>query len=515
MAEFLYQNLIDWFQEQLTKGALSAGDKMPSLRSVAKEQGVSLNTAIHGYELLAKDGWIESRPKSGYFVCHRSQLRAAIPLLGEQHQTLSKQFGLTLSQRAQDQITLTGEYNPLMQADLLNMASNGQKCIGQGEKEARQSVVQYLSLLGIQSHLDAVWLANNALAFFTQAVHQFTNKQDNVLVITPCDHRLTQTLLSLGRVPVVITAGAHGADLDLAKTCIEEKNIRLVVLPGQFALPAGQLISNLSLRRWVALLDDTNTPAIEWDMTSYLGYKGSFPITYKSLDTHARILYIGGFEHLDQYGNDLAWALLDGQFSACRETLFASQLTPSRGMQMALSHGLDKNISRKLNAFTRAIWRKSESIKSQLEAEFGNKMSLLPAKGGRFLWLQCDLSLTEHLKALCLNMESKPGLLLGGRVFYEENASEWIGLNVSCNEIDQTLLWLMTGIRHLEASQIRVEDTALAEEDAVEAVERVSADAPLIGKVQKTNEKPNIKSNKDDIEPVYNPMLDLINHDFG
>ena len=83
MAEFLYQGLVDWFQDQVEQNKLTAGDKMPSLRKLAKEQGMSLNTVIHGYELLSQQGWIESRPKSGYFVCHQSQVRPAIMLAAD------------------------------------------------------------------------------------------------------------------------------------------------------------------------------------------------------------------------------------------------------------------------------------------------------------------------------------------------------------------------------------------------------------------------------------------------
>ncbi|WP_191601674.1 GntR family transcriptional regulator [Marinomonas algicola] len=515
MAEFLYQSLIDWFQEQLTKGTLAAGDKMPSLRSVAKEQGVSLNTAIHGYELLAKDGWIESRPKSGYFVRHRSKMRTAIPILGENYQTLSTLFSLSMRAKMQDQMSLTGQFPPLMQADLFTLTANGQKSTGPGERDTREGVIDYLHLLGIQGNSDSLWLGNSALGMFTQAIQLLTQRQDKVLVITPCDHRLTQTVLSLGRIPVVIASGDHGVDLDLVRKCIEEQKIDLVVLPGQFALPAGQLISNLSLRRCIALLDEMNVLAIEWDMVSYLSYKGKFPMTYKSLDTQGRIFYIGAFEHFDSYGNDVAWSLLGSQFAACKDALFVSNLTPALNVQAALSYGLGKNITRKLNRFTRAIWRKSESIKALLEAEFTDRVSLMPAKGGHFLWLQFDSSLIKALQTLFTDVDAKAGLLLGERVFYEPDAGEWLGVNVSCNEVDKTLLWLIEGVRGFELHQDSMENAVLPEEETPEQALAAPADDIQKDVLQKESDNTTTESSKEKIEPVYNPMLDLINHDFG
>ncbi len=90
MADFLYKGVVDWFLDQLSQDAILPGDRMPSLRVLSKQLGLSLNTIIHGYELLSEDGWIESRPKSGYFVCHRSETKPALLLTGEALRTLSR-----------------------------------------------------------------------------------------------------------------------------------------------------------------------------------------------------------------------------------------------------------------------------------------------------------------------------------------------------------------------------------------------------------------------------------------
>ncbi|MFT2110532.1 GntR family transcriptional regulator [Marinomonas sp. 2405UD68-3] len=506
MTEFLYQNLIDWFQEQLAKGAFVAGDKMPSLRSVAKEQGVSLNTVIHGYEVLVKEGWIESQPKSGYFVCHRSQLRAAIPILSDVSQTLTTAALLPFDQRAFNQTALTGQVHPLMKSDLFTLGAKSQTAIGQGDKAVLDGVNEHLTALGIQSKSDSIWLGSSAQAIFTQAVQQLTKVKDKVLVIAPCDYRLTQTLLDLGRVPVVVTAGNHGVDLDLARACIKEQKIRLVVLPGQFSLPAGQLISNLSLRRWIALLDEQNLLAIEWDMSSCLSYKGKWPITYKSLDTQGRVLYIGAFEHFDQYGNDIAWVLLDGKFASFNHVFFAAQLTPSLGVQNGFLQGVKQNLNRKLNGLARAIWRKSERIKAQLDSALGEKVSVMLAKGGRFLWLRFDASLTGSLDSALeiAKTTRKSGLLSGKSVFYENGANEWLALNLTTEELDTTVLWLIETLTKVE------------EVEPVVAVDDSESDT-LGADPTETSETPSKKPPEcqEEIEPVYNPMLDLINHDFG
>ena len=76
-------------------------------------------------------------------------------------------------------------------------------------------------------------------------------------------------------------------DLDEAVRCLRDDEIKLVVFPSQFAFPAGTDVSNLSLRRWLAILQQLEIPAIEWDITSHLGYKSTPLMTYNPVRLEA------------------------------------------------------------------------------------------------------------------------------------------------------------------------------------------------------------------------------------
>ncbi|MDB9194398.1 winged helix-turn-helix domain-containing protein, partial [Parabacteroides distasonis] len=69
--EIQYQKIAKAIALQIKKGVWKTGEKLPSLRAVSHENGVSLNTVIQAYYELEKDGYIISRPKSGYIVSYR------------------------------------------------------------------------------------------------------------------------------------------------------------------------------------------------------------------------------------------------------------------------------------------------------------------------------------------------------------------------------------------------------------------------------------------------------------
>ena len=66
--DFLYQQVADRIEQLIRQEALKTGDKLLSVRTLSKEQGISMSTAFQAYSQLEARGLIESRPKSGYYV---------------------------------------------------------------------------------------------------------------------------------------------------------------------------------------------------------------------------------------------------------------------------------------------------------------------------------------------------------------------------------------------------------------------------------------------------------------
>src|SRR5580698_7656115 len=73
----LYQQVADKVEKLIRTGTLRPGDRVPSVRRACAQHGVSLTTAVQAYVLLENRGFIEARPKSGFFV--RSQFRDRAP----------------------------------------------------------------------------------------------------------------------------------------------------------------------------------------------------------------------------------------------------------------------------------------------------------------------------------------------------------------------------------------------------------------------------------------------------
>src|SRR5918992_4195897 len=64
----LYHQLADQIHELIRAGTLRAGDRVPSVRRLSNQQGVSVSTVLQAYQRLEDIGVIEARPQSGYYV---------------------------------------------------------------------------------------------------------------------------------------------------------------------------------------------------------------------------------------------------------------------------------------------------------------------------------------------------------------------------------------------------------------------------------------------------------------
>ena len=82
----IYAQICDGFRDQIRKGVLSEGDRLPSVRELATSLTINPNTIQRAYRELESQGWVVSVPGKGCFV-------SGVPAGQEnQHEKLLRQF---------------------------------------------------------------------------------------------------------------------------------------------------------------------------------------------------------------------------------------------------------------------------------------------------------------------------------------------------------------------------------------------------------------------------------------
>lgn len=86
------RQIAEQIRAQCLSGILKEGDCLPSVRQLARELAVNVNTVLRVYERLAADGWIEMRHGEGTFVLPPSQHSKTAGEMNHEHEQLVREF---------------------------------------------------------------------------------------------------------------------------------------------------------------------------------------------------------------------------------------------------------------------------------------------------------------------------------------------------------------------------------------------------------------------------------------
>ena len=70
----LYEQLYRYISGEIRSGNLKKNEKLPSKKALASHLNISQNTVETAYFMLMQEGYIYSKPRSGYYVCDISDL---------------------------------------------------------------------------------------------------------------------------------------------------------------------------------------------------------------------------------------------------------------------------------------------------------------------------------------------------------------------------------------------------------------------------------------------------------
>ncbi len=149
----LYEQLYESLAAEMRSGAIPAGTRMPGKRRLAAELSVSVNTVDAAYQILAAEGYLEPKERSGFYVQEYLALptrpEAAVPQAPElpppQEKPEESAVRFDLSTRGVDPGLFPFRTWARLQKELLysspQLLTHGD---AQGDRELRQALADYL-----------------------------------------------------------------------------------------------------------------------------------------------------------------------------------------------------------------------------------------------------------------------------------------------------------------------------------------------------------------------------------
>lgn len=438
MEGVLYEQIAGEIATSITRGALRPGDRLPSVRTMSVERGVSVATVLSAYGHLERTGLIESVPKSGHFVRRRgptiAEPRAARRVTSAVKVTSVSDAvaALQASMRDPSVVPLGSAY---LAPELLPMEALA-RLTASISREVRDLGASYdvpPGLLALRRQLarrsvdwglslgeDDFVITVGGTEAVSLALGAVTRAGDAVAVESPTYFGILQILEQLGLRAVEVPAHPRtGLDLDALADALRAGPIKAVVAVTTGSNPLGAVMSDEARERLVRLVARHDVPLIEDDVYGDLAFDGSRPRPARAFDRDGRVLLCGSTSKTLAPGLRVGWVAAGRYDAQVRRRQYALTLACASLPQAVVAEYLESGAyDRHLRRLRAATAAQVARMRDEVAATFPEGTRVTDPHAGFVLWAELPhgtRSLEVAERALARGVALAPGPMFSAR----------------------------------------------------------------------------------------------------
>lgn len=301
----LVTQIVEGLRAQIDEGGLRAGTKVPSIRQFAHGHQVSVFTVVEAYDRLVAQGYLVSRPHSGFFVRRRSGAGqpAVVPagsadgfdamwylrkIFENRHLAIKAGCGW-----------LPGDwlFEDGLRRSLRNLAADDADLGGYGDPKGypplRQFISETFAEQEVQVHPAQVLLTQGSSQALDLAVRRLVKPGDVVLVDDPGYANLLFSLRFQGARLVGVPRLPQGYDLAALERLIAQHRPKVFFTQPRLQSPTGSVAPLAHLHRVLQLAEAHDLTVVENDIYADLDPEPRPSLA--SLDQLHRVITIGSF----------------------------------------------------------------------------------------------------------------------------------------------------------------------------------------------------------------------------
>ena len=434
----LYQELADKITRHIERGVYPVGGRLPGVRRLGQQFGVSVSTVVQALRQLENAGLVEARPRSGYYVNQLPAQRPDPP--GISHTDLKpapvtgQALVLQLARLANraDYVQLGAAVPDAAFMPLRSFArSLGKVARGFGQRESnytfppglpelQQQVARRMAIAGSVVDIDSILITNGCQEALSLALQTVAQPGDVIAIESPTFYGLLQVIEALGMKALEIpTDPQQGISLGALELALERWPVKACVLTANFGNPLGGVMPDARKARLVELTRQHGIVLIEDDIYGDLGFSGERPCSLHSLadplDGH--VIYCSSFSKTVSQGLRVGWMVLPQRYFQRAEYLkYISNLATPTLAQLALSEflqnsGYERHLRQVQSRYARQVALFTQAIGKY----FPPRTKVTHPRGGFVLWVELDG--VEDTLVLSHRMLESKVIIAPGQIF--------------------------------------------------------------------------------------------------
>ena len=211
-----YLQLYKQVREDIIQGLYPYQGKLPSKRLIAAETGVSTVTVEHTYALLCEEGYVETKERSGYFVCFRNDDgfmapsgEASVSTFAFPGNSQDTSYEFPFSVLAKTMRSVLSDYGEI----ILNRGENA------GCTELREALRRYLARSrGILADTEQIIIGSGSEYLYGLIV-QLLGRTRTYGLESPSYEQIQQVYQTSGAPYVMLPLGPEGIKSSALRTC--------------------------------------------------------------------------------------------------------------------------------------------------------------------------------------------------------------------------------------------------------------------------------------------------------
>lgn len=404
----LYEQVANQVGCLIKQGILASGERIPSIRNLQKQLGVSLSTVIQAYLLLENQGLIEARPNSGYYVKTQPQKvplqsKTPYPLLGTSCNTISEVVSCVQSAAQNPEIISLGaavpgaELFPTFKLNqfLVNTSrrigkqANTYEALSGNEALRYQLAKRSLNWSSGISSEDIITTAG-CMEAINLCLRAVAKPGDTIAVESPTYYGNLLLLESLGMKALELpTHPQYGVCLENLEDALMKKQVKACLFILNFNNPLGSCMPDERKKQLVEMLSRHKIPLIENDVLGNLYFGKTRPRSAKAFDKEGLVLLCSSFSKTLVPGYRVGWCV-PGRYQAQVTHLKSiTSVSTATLVQATVAEFLQNgNYDKQLRFIRKAYSHQIESTIEVINDYFPQDTVINKPKGGYVLWVE-------------------------------------------------------------------------------------------------------------------------------
>ncbi len=414
-----YIQIYEYIRKEILNGNIAAEEKLPSARNLAANLNVSRSTVDTAYDQLVAEGYLDARPRQGYFANHVTHLKQ-IPTSAPQKENTEK--------NTKEAPPVHFDFNPdsidlehfpysiwkSIGKNQLDLPSNFSAGDAKGDLPLRQAIANYLrGSRGVICRPEQI-IIGAGLSNLLQMLCILFSRETIFAMEDPGYLSARQVLSTNGYSILDIPLKENTMDvLALAKT---NADICYVTPSHQFPLGSVMPVSTRQkLLHWAE--KEENRYILEDDHDSEFRYKGKPIPALQSLDKAGKVIYIGTFSKAISPAIRTGYMVLPMALLPRFERLIDNYSCPVSRIEQAILTDFIKQgyFEKHLNRMRKIYKGKHDCMMEQLQKYFPEKILEISGDNAglyvliRYLGPQTEEEILRRAQTLGMPLKSLKG----------------------------------------------------------------------------------------------------------